>query len=135
MSPSTVEVTSVRLHAARGGDVGHAGSQAGRQSVQQVLDRGRAVVGADEHGRVVGVDIRLVACCISCFAPKKPSNVDWLCVPAIHRLLARNWNFAISGSPLTASRVANSVAVSTPLRMDGRCRDVAHADSPLVRIE
>ena len=43
------------VHAARGGDVGHAGGQAGGQGVQQVLDRRRAVVGADEHGRVVGV--------------------------------------------------------------------------------
>src|SRR5262245_47462476 len=38
-----------------------------------------------------------------------------LCVPAIHRLVARNWNFASSGLPLTASSVANRVGVSTPL--------------------
>src|SRR4051794_23362800 len=43
--------------------------------------------------------------------------VPWLCVPLIHLLLARNWNLAISLLPLTASRVANNVAVSTPLRM------------------
>src|SRR5262245_6939937 len=42
--------------------------------------------------------------------------VDWLCVPLTHRLVARNWNLAMSGLPLTASRVAKSVAVSTPLR-------------------
>ena len=41
--------------------------------------------------------------------------VDRLCVPLIQRLLARNWNWAISGFALTASRVANSAAVSTPL--------------------
>src|SRR5262245_40465455 len=40
-----------------------------------------------------------------------------LWVPLIHRLVARNWNLAISGLPLTASRVANSVAVSTPLNI------------------
>ena len=49
--------------------------------------------------------------------PKNPSIVDWLCVPAIQRLLARNWNLASSGSLLMASIVANSVAVSTPLRI------------------
>src|SRR3712207_1924326 len=39
-----------------------------------------------------------------------------LCVPLIHWLLARNWNLAASGWALTASRVANSVGTSTPLR-------------------
>src|SRR5215217_8968818 len=43
--------------------------------------------------------------------------VDWLCVPLTHLLVARNWNLAISLLPLTASRVANKVAVSTPLRI------------------
>ncbi len=43
--------------------------------------------------------------------------VDWLWVPLIHLLVARNWNLAISLLPLTASRVANRVAVSTPLRV------------------
>src|SRR5438034_5143242 len=38
-----------------------------------------------------------------------------LCVPLIHRLVARNWNFASSGLALTASSVANRVGVSTPL--------------------
>src|SRR5262245_39549972 len=42
--------------------------------------------------------------------------VDWLCVPLTHLLVARNWNLAMSGLPLTASRVAKRVAVSTPLR-------------------
>ena len=40
-----------------------------------------------------------------------------LWVPLIHSLSARNWNSAASGACLTASRVANSVAVSTPLRV------------------
>ena len=56
MSPSTVDSTSVEVDAAGGGDVGEAGGEAGGQGVQQVLDRRRAVVGADEHGRVVGVE-------------------------------------------------------------------------------
>src|SRR5215471_17295301 len=41
-----------------------------------------------------------------------------LCVPLSHSLSARNWNFAACGAALTASRVANRVAVSTPLRAD-----------------
>src|SRR4051812_49542354 len=41
-----------------------------------------------------------------------------LWVPLSHRLLARNWNRAASGAVLTASRVANRAAVSTPLRAD-----------------
>ena len=41
-----------------------------------------------------------------------------LWVPEIHSLWARNWNFAASGAAFTASRVANRVAVSTPLRVD-----------------
>ena len=43
--------------------------------------------------------------------------VDWLWVPLIHLLVARNWNLAISLLPLTASRVAKRAAVSTPLRV------------------
>ena len=39
----------------------------------------------------------------------------WLFVPLIQRLVARNWNFASSGLARTASSVANSVGVSTPL--------------------
>src|SRR6266550_1424379 len=41
-----------------------------------------------------------------------------LWVPLSHWLWARNWNRAASGAALTASRVANRVAVSTPLRFD-----------------
>src|SRR6476646_8721764 len=41
-----------------------------------------------------------------------------LWVPLSHWLLARNWNCAASGAALTASRVANRVVVSTPLRVD-----------------
>src|SRR6478735_9334211 len=42
--------------------------------------------------------------------------VERLWVPVSQVLLARNWNAAISFWPLTASRVANSAGVSTPLR-------------------
>src|SRR5207244_8427802 len=38
-----------------------------------------------------------------------------LCVPLTQRLRARNWNFASSGCPFTASIVAKRVWVSTPL--------------------
>jgi hypothetical protein len=41
-----------------------------------------------------------------------------LWVPLTHWLRARNWNLAASGACLTASRVANRVAVSTPLRIE-----------------
>src|SRR3954451_10150140 len=43
--------------------------------------------------------------------------VPWLWVPEIQRLDARNLNLAASGAAFTASMVAKSVAVSTPLRM------------------
>src|SRR4029450_6977315 len=43
--------------------------------------------------------------------------VPRLWVPLIHWLWARNWKLAASGACLTASRVANKVAVSTPLRI------------------
>src|SRR5262245_6297151 len=44
--------------------------------------------------------------------------VPRLWVPLTHWLWARNWNLAASGACLTASRVANRVAVSTPLRIE-----------------
>src|SRR4029453_9660535 len=43
--------------------------------------------------------------------------VPRLWVPLTQRLLARNWKLAIRGLAFTASRVAKSVAVSTPLRV------------------
>jgi hypothetical protein len=48
----------------------------------------------------------------------KPWIVLRLLVPVIHSLSARNWTYAASGAALTASSVAKSVAVSTPLRID-----------------
>ena len=45
-----------QLDAAGRGDVRQAGGQAGGDRVQQELHRCRAVVAADQHGRVVGVD-------------------------------------------------------------------------------
>src|SRR5512133_4066096 len=50
--------------------------------------------------------------------PKKSAMVLRLWVPLCHWLWARNWNLAASGACLTASRVANRVAVSTPLRIE-----------------
>ena len=50
-----------QVHAACRGDVGQAGRQAGGQGMEHELDRGRGAVGADEHGRVVGVvDVHLL---------------------------------------------------------------------------
>ena len=46
----------VEVDAAGGGDVGQAAHEAGAQRVEQQLGRGRSVVGADEHRRVVGAD-------------------------------------------------------------------------------
>jgi hypothetical protein len=43
--------------------------------------------------------------------------VPLLWVPDTQRFDARNLNCAASGAALTASSVANKVAVSTPLRM------------------
>src|SRR6266508_233322 len=50
--------------------------------------------------------------------PKKSLMVLRLWVPLIHWLWARNWKLAAWGACLTASRVANRVAVSTPLRIE-----------------
>src|SRR4051794_26530439 len=44
--------------------------------------------------------------------------VPRLWVPLTHSLWARNWKPAAWGACLTASRVANKVAVSTPLRIE-----------------
>ena len=55
MSPSMLRLDRGERHAARGGDVGDAGHQAGAERVEQELDGRRGLVGADEHGRVVGV--------------------------------------------------------------------------------
>jgi hypothetical protein len=41
-----------------------------------------------------------------------------LWVPLTHWLWAQNWNRAAPGACFTASRVANSLAVSTPLRIE-----------------
>ena len=43
-------------HAARGGDVGDAADDAGAEAVEQVLDRRRRVVVADQDRRVIGVN-------------------------------------------------------------------------------
>src|SRR6266508_119779 len=61
---------------------------------------------------------KLRSCARSAPTPWKPWMVLRLWVPLSHWLAARNWNLAASGAALTASRVANRVAVSTPFRAD-----------------
>ena len=60
----------------------------------------------------------VLSCC--CSAPTPKNVLIWfrLCVPEIQRLSTLNRNRAASGCALTASSVANSLAVSTPLRRD-----------------
>ena len=53
----------------------------------------------------------------SLLMPKKSVIVERLWAPSIHWSWARNWNCAATGAALTASRVANKGAVSTPLRV------------------
>jgi hypothetical protein len=48
---------AVQLHTSRRGDVRDAGGQAARQRDQQEFNRGRAGVVADEHCRVVGIEL------------------------------------------------------------------------------
>ena len=105
-----------QLDAAGGGDVGEAGGEAAGEPVQHVLDGRRAVVRPTSTfgwstSRVVGCSWAR-----SSPTPKKSSMVLWLWVPDIHRFEARNWNWAAAGASFTASRVANRVVVSTPLR-------------------
>ncbi len=58
------------------------------------------VVRADEHGRVVGLDLGLVRVLASPASRRRSrSSVDRLWVPLTHVLVARNWNLAISFCP------------------------------------
>src|SRR5262245_47157263 len=66
-------------------------------------------------------------CVCSPPAPENVSMAVWLCVPLIHWLRARNWNFASSGMPLTAPIVAKSLGVSTPFKGAGSRRTVVGA--------
>ena len=85
--------------------------------MEDELDRGRAVVLADQDGRVVSVEDEgpLVR---SLLADAEVVGDGAAVVGAADPLVgARNWKLAASGACLTASRVANRVAVSTPLRI------------------
>ena len=53
MSPSTVELTLVSWTPRTAAMLAMPGGQAGRDGVQDVLDRGRRLVLTDEDGRVV----------------------------------------------------------------------------------
>src|SRR6266545_3268071 len=66
--------------------------------------------------------------------PKKSLMVPRLWVPLTHWLWARNWNLAASGACLTASRVANRVAVSTPLRIESSTSAVVSMVVILLRL-
>src|SRR6266498_850675 len=66
--------------------------------------------------------------------PKKSAMVLRLWVPLCHSLWARNWNLAASGACLTASRVANRVAVSTPLRIESSTSAVVSMVVILLRL-
>ena len=116
MSPSTTALDLVELDAAHRGDVADAGGQAGGEPLQQELDRGRAVVGADQHRRVVGVgDERRLVAHLAAGAVEVVDGdaAEW--VPEIHFERARNLNSASSGAPPTALMVASSTGVFTPL--------------------
>ena len=117
MSPSTVDSTDVR------GCTPRAAAMLTRPAVRQAARawrRNSTGVGPwslpDEHGRVVGVEGERRLWVISCRRRRSRGSSLRLWVPLTQRLMARNWKSAISCWPLTTSRVANRVAVSTPLR-------------------
>src|SRR3954452_11326295 len=67
--------------------------------------------------------------------PKNPWTVVRLLVPLTHSLVTRKRNAAASGAARTASTVAKSVAVSTPLRIGPSVMVISCSlwDSPRVR--
>ena len=99
--------------------------------MQQELDRGRAVVPPTS---TAGWSASKTTCARGCAPGRRRSSrrCARLWVPLIHRLWARNWNWAGSGCLLTASRVANRVVVSTPLRIDRSTVACGHDSSPSV---
>src|SRR3954447_3052283 len=117
MSPSTVEDTSVRVTPRAAATLA---MPAVRQAASACSRYSTGVGPLSDPTSTGGWSASKVNGCrwvISCFAPWKPWIVDWLWVPLSQRFVARNWNLARSASARTASRVANRVAVSTPLRV------------------
>ena len=97
MSPSTLRGHLGQLHAARGGDVGHSRGQARRDRVQQIFDRRRRVVLPHQHRRMIcihGGDLLVLHLLHRAVETRQRGPVVG---PDTHVLLARNWNFAISG--------------------------------------
>src|SRR5262245_37361557 len=117
MSPTTVERTSVRRTPRAAAMLAR---PAVRQAARACRTNSTGVGPLSRPTRTAGWSAskwNVRSCERSSPTPKKPSIVLRLWVPLSHSLLARNWNFAASGAALTASSVANRVAVSTPLRM------------------
>ena len=117
MSPSTVEVTLVSATPRAAAMLTMPAVRQAAMRVQQVLDRGRRVVGADQDLRG-GRRRATVSCLVLHLLPGavEAGDTSTGCgCRCTQVLLARNWNLAISFCPLTASRVANSVGTSTPL--------------------
>src|SRR5215475_5428171 len=116
MSPSTVEETSVRVTPRAAAMLAMpAVRQAARACSTYSTGVGPLSVPTSTGGWSAS-NVNGSRWFISCLAPWKPWMVERLWVPLIQVLVARKRNFAMSGSPLTASIVANRVAVSTPLR-------------------
>jgi hypothetical protein len=99
-----------------GRDVGQPRGEARGDRVEQELDRRRCLARptstAGWSASYVKGSVREAS---SWPAPKKPWIDVRLWVPLTHRFVARNWNLASCGLARTASSVANSVGVSTPL--------------------
>ena len=116
MSPSTVEVTSVS-------STPRAAAMLASPAVRQPASAWSRYSTGSGLGPIPTSTFgwstsRVVACSWvrSSPTPKKPWIVLWLWVPDIQRFDARNLNWAAAGAAFTASRVANRVVVSTPLR-------------------
>ena len=99
MSPSTVEVTLVSSTPRAAAMLAMPAVRQAAMRVQQVLDRGRRVVVADQHGGVVGVDHGLVLVLHLLHGAEEAGERRRLWVPLTQVLLARNWNLAISFCP------------------------------------
>ena len=119
MSPLTVERTSVSVTLRAAAMLARPAVRHDGECVQHELDRRRAVVLADEHRRVVGVeDERSLVRPL--FADAEEVGDRRAAVRAVDPRCGRGTGTGRpAGICFTASRVANSVAVSTPLRLAG----------------